>query len=107
MKGVLVVGFIFMLGMTSRVNPAETDQPLGENVYRENCAACHGTKGDGKGPEAARLATKPRNFISGIYKFRTTPSGSLPTDQDIFRTITRGVRTTSMLPQLQLSERET
>src|SRR6266567_1951483 len=79
---------------------------LGERIYQENCAACHGEKGDGKGPQADRLKTKPRDFTTGIYKFRSTPSGSLPLDQDIFKTISRGVRGTSMLAQLQLSEQE-
>jgi cytochrome c oxidase cbb3-type subunit I/II len=85
---------------------AEEDLKLGERIYQENCAACHGDKGDGKGPEAHRFKIKPRDFTAGIYKFRSTPSGSLPLDQDIFRTVTRGVRGTSMLAQLQLSEQE-
>jgi cytochrome c oxidase cbb3-type subunit I/II len=78
----------------------------GEGVYLESCAACHGQRGDGKGPEANRLKTKPRDFTGGIYKFRSTPSGSLPLDEDIFRTISRGVRTTSMLAQLHLAEKD-
>ena len=78
----------------------------GERIYLENCAACHGQRGDGKGAEADKLKTKPRDFTGGIYKFRSTPSGSLPLDEDIFRTISRGVRTTSMLAQLHLSENE-
>jgi mono/diheme cytochrome c family protein len=85
---------------------AQSEVKLGEKIYRENCAACHGEKGDGNGPEAQRLKTKPRDFTNGIYQFRSTPSGSLPLDQDIFRTITRGIRGTSMLAQLQLSESE-
>jgi cytochrome c oxidase cbb3-type subunit 2 len=85
---------------------AEDDLKIGERVYQENCAACHSEKGDGKGPLAERLKTKPRDFTIGIYKFSSTPSGSLPLDEDIFRTISRGVRGTSMLAQLQLSERE-
>jgi len=90
----------------ARVARAETDIKLGERIYLENCAACHGQKGDGKGPEADRLKTKPRDFTTGQYKFRSTPSGSLPRDEDIFRTVSRGVRTTSMLAQLHLSEKE-
>jgi cytochrome c oxidase cbb3-type subunit 2 len=72
----------------------------------ENCAVCHGRKGDGKGLAADRLKTKPRDFTTGQYKFQSTASGSLPLDEDIFRTISQGVRTTSMLAQLHLSERE-
>src|SRR5215471_14383376 len=85
---------------------AQTNVKLGQRVYEQNCAACHGDKGDGKGPQADKVKTKPRDFTGGIYKFRSTPSGSLPLDQDIFRTISRGVRGTSMLAQLQLSEQE-
>jgi len=90
----------------ARVARAETDIKLGERIYLENCAACHGDKGDSKGPQADKLKTKARDFTGGIYKFRSTPSGSLPLDQDIFKTISRGVRGTSMLAQLQLSEQE-
>jgi mono/diheme cytochrome c family protein len=85
---------------------AAADHQLGEKIYLENCAACHGQKGDGKGSEADRLKTKPRDFTTGNYKFRSTPSGSLPLDQDIFRAISHGVRATSMLAQLHLSENE-
>ena len=85
---------------------AQSEIKVGEKIYLENCAACHGQKGDGKGPEANRLKIKPRDFTTGIYKFRSTPSGSLPQDKDIFRTVSRGVRTTSMLAQLQLSENQ-
>jgi cytochrome c oxidase cbb3-type subunit 2 len=85
---------------------AQTEMQVGEKIYLENCAACHGQRGDGKGPEAHRLKTKPRDFTTGTYKFRSTPSGSLPLDDDIFGSISRGVRTTSMLAQLHLSVEE-
>jgi cytochrome c oxidase cbb3-type subunit 2 len=105
----LILG-AFALGKPLHRNPpdawAQENVKLGEKLYQENCAACHGTKGDGQGPEAHRLKTKPRDFTTSIYKFRSTPSGSLPKDDDIFRTISRGVRGTSMLAQLHLSERE-
>jgi cytochrome c oxidase cbb3-type subunit 2 len=115
MKRILVLGFVLMLSPVSlgqvnsgilAVAQAEEDLTLGKNVYRANCEACHGEKGDGNGPQADRLKTKPRDFTKGIYKFRSTPSGSLPLDQDMYRTVSGGVRATSMLPQLQLSERE-
>lgn len=112
---VVSVGLVLMAGGyaaykcaydATRAVWAGDDLKLGKKVYRENCAACHGERGDGEGPEAHRLKTKPRDFTTGIYKFRSTPSGSPPLDQDIFRAITRGVRGTSMLAQLQLSESE-
>ena len=113
MKHILLAGLFLMFSAVSveevdygisRVARMEEDLALGESVYRENCVACHGEKGDGKGPQAYRLRTKPRDFTKGIYKFRSTPSGSLPLDKDVYRTITQGVRGTSMLAQLQLSE---
>jgi len=37
------------------------------------------------------LAPQPRDFTAGIYKFRSTASGEMPLDDDLFRTVTRGV----------------
>lgn len=34
----------------------------GQGYYIENCVACHGVKGDGKGPRAYFILPKPRNF---------------------------------------------
>lgn len=42
------------------------------------------------------LFPKPRDFTRGIYRFKTTESGSLPFDRDIFRTVSAGVQGTSM-----------
>jgi len=67
-------------------------------LYRARCAVCHGPEGRGDGPAAALLTPRPRDFTSGVYKFRSTPSGSLPTEADLFRTITRGLPGTSMPP---------
>jgi len=79
----------------------------GERVYQEHCANCHGTGGDGQGPVAADLSTRPQNFTKGVYKFRSTPSGELPTDEDLLRTISVGIPGTAMesykdLPQSDL-----
>lgn len=79
---------------------------IGRRSYAENCAGCHGPAGDGQGPAADLLIVKPRDFTSGTYKFRSTPDGSLPTDEDLYRTITRGVNRTAMpgfplLPELE------
>jgi cytochrome c oxidase cbb3-type subunit I/II len=69
---------------------------LGEEVFTDHCVGCHGRRGDGAGPAATFLSPLPRDFTTGVFKFRSTPSGGLPTDGDLYRTITRGVRWTAM-----------
>ncbi len=68
----------------------------GRAVYHKYCVGCHGPTGKGDGPAARRLLTKPRDFTSGIYKFRSTDSSSLPLEADLHRTITRGVARVGM-----------
>jgi len=69
---------------------------LGKKVYEENCAVCHGTRGIGDGPASLFLYPKPRNLVSGEYKFKTTLSDESPTDADLYRTVTRGMANTAM-----------
>lgn len=78
----------------------------GRKVYVRRCIGCHGDTGDGRGPVAKFLSTKPRVFKDGIFKFRTTLSGSIPTDADLYRTITMGVRGTAMPPWHELTEKD-
>lgn len=68
----------------------------GKAAYDIYCIGCHGEHGDGRGPAAERLITKPRDFTSGVYKFRSTDSSSLPLESDLHRTITRGLAQVSM-----------
>ena len=70
----------------------------GKTVYLQNCQACHGEKGDGKGDAAAFLAPKPRNFVQANYRLRSTPTGQLPTDVDLFRAVSLGMPGTPMPP---------
>ncbi|RMF82267.1 MAG: hypothetical protein D6739_08440, partial [Nitrospirae bacterium] len=65
---------------------------LGKRVYRQYCVECHGEKGDGLGESAKELGLVCRDFTLAVFKFRTTPSGYLPTDEDLYRTITHGIR---------------
>src|SRR5213593_4064914 len=86
----------------------QTDSQIawGEAVYQRRCGGCHGVKGDGNGPVATFLNPRPRNFTIGAFKFRSTPSGSLPTDGDLYRTLTRGVRWTAMPTWHELPEKD-
>lgn len=68
----------------------------GKVIYYKRCSFCHGLTGDGDGSAAHQLTPRPRDFTKGLYKFRTTNSGELPTDEDLFRVISRGLTGTAM-----------
>ena len=68
----------------------------GRNIYLHMCVYCHGRDGNGGGTATDYLYPWPRDFRKGIFKFRTTPTGTLPRDEDLYRTIIRGVPGTSM-----------
>ncbi|MFQ5596892.1 MAG: c-type cytochrome [Nitrospiria bacterium] len=70
----------------------------GKGVYFRKCVWCHGPDGAGDGPSAIRLATKPRNFNQGTFKIRHTASGDLPTDEDLFNSVTHGLPGSVMPP---------
>ncbi len=78
----------------------------GKRVYEENCGVCHGLSGDGQGMAAHMFQPPPRDFREGKYKFRSTPTGSLPLDSDLVRSVKSGVRGTAMIPQDHLSDEE-
>jgi cytochrome c oxidase cbb3-type subunit 2 len=68
----------------------------GKEVYQRRCLGCHGVAGDGNGPAATFMyRQRPRNFQAAVFKFRLTKE-PIPTDGDLLRTITRGVRGTAM-----------
>lgn len=79
---------------------------LGQRVYLDHCAICHGFAGDGRGHAADHFATAPRDFTAGRYKIRSTASGQVPTDDDLVRSVVRGLPGTGMVPQDHLSETE-
>jgi cytochrome c oxidase cbb3-type subunit I/II len=78
----------------------------GKEVYLRRCVGCHGEKGDGNGPAATFLNPRPRDFRDAVFKFRVTPSGALPTEGDLYRTITRGIRGTAMPPWHEIPEKD-
>lgn len=77
----------------------------GERVYHAQCAGCHGLAGDGSGPASRFLDPRPRNFRRGKFKFTTTPSGSRPRREDLFRTVTEGL-VGSAMPRFHLLPEE-
>jgi mono/diheme cytochrome c family protein len=95
-------------GAPARPRPAETAalRETGARVYQQRCAACHGRRGDGRGWTARSLPVPPRDFTAGVYKLRSTPTGSIPTEDDLFRTISRGMHGTPMMSWRGLPENE-
>jgi mono/diheme cytochrome c family protein len=81
---------------SSHSHSGSEKQTLGETVYKHMCVYCHGSDGNGGGKATAYLYPWPRDFRKGVFKHRSTPSGALPLDKDIFQTISRGVPGTSM-----------
>ena len=76
---------------------------LGQETYTAKCSACHGTEGDGKGEAAYLLYPRPRDFTRGEYRLVSTWD-SVPTDEDLFRTISRGMPGSAMPSWAHLEE---
>ncbi len=74
--------------------------------YRRYCTGCHGDYGDGEGENAQWIDPKPRNFTLGQFKCRSTPTGTLPTDDDLYNTIGRGIVNSNMPQWLPLTDDE-
>lgn len=88
------------------VLPERAQFELGAYVFERNCAVCHGPRGDGQGEMAATLIPKPRSFRSGVFKYRSTPPGKLPTNDDLARIIRGGLSGTAMGMFTQLRDDE-
>jgi len=84
------------LGMEAHVGKLRGHAQDAATNYRRYCAGCHGDLGDGEGENAVWLDPKPRNFTLATFKCRSTPSGSLPTDEDLYNTVGRGLETSNM-----------
>ncbi len=87
-------------------DPASKDIEAGRGIYQKSCVHCHGPEGRGDGPAAPFMNARPRDFTQGWFKIRTTPTGELPTDEDIFKTITMGMPGTAMPDWKNLSRKE-
>lgn len=101
-----ILGFLpWQLGVGQQESTATPENiSAGRATYERSCAYCHGLAGDGEGPATPFLDVPPRDFTTGIYKFRSTASGQLPTDWDLMRTLTKGIHGTSMVNWNALAE---
>jgi cytochrome c oxidase cbb3-type subunit 2 len=70
----------------------------GKQLYYRYCWGCHGFRGDGNGENwlptgsflEPYLNIQPRIFTAATFKCRSTPTGTLPTDEDLYNAIKRG-----------------
>lgn len=86
--------------------PTDKLRMRGRSLYDARCADCHGERGDGRGPLADKVQPRPTDFRRAVYKVRSTPTGSLPTPQDIFQSLSRGHHGTAMKPWEILASRD-
>ncbi len=76
---------------------------LGKATYQRQCAACHGLEGRGDGEAAFLLYPKPRDFVAARYRLVSTWE-RVPTDEDLFTTISRGMPGSAMPSWAHLPE---
>ena len=107
MKRILLLTAVLVLTATLAwaADPAP-DLEAGKQAYMDNCARCHGPAGAGDGRDSARMFPRPRKLSEGVFKFRTTASGTPPTDEDLFQTISNGLPG-SRMPDFQRLPEET
>jgi cytochrome c oxidase cbb3-type subunit 2 len=82
--------------MESHIGKLTGHSNAGKELYFRYCWGCHGFRGDGNGENAAYMNPTPRNFVAASFKCRSTVTGTLPTDQDLYNSIGRGFNTTKM-----------
>lgn len=68
----------------------------GKKLYRRYCIGCHGSLGDGNGENAQWIDPKPRDFVAATFKCRSTLTGTLPTDEDLYKSVGRGFTNSNM-----------
>src|SRR5258708_7407964 len=87
----------------------------GKQLYYRFCWGCHGFRGDGGGenwlptgsyPTQPYLNIQPRNFDAAVFKCRSTATGTLPLDQDLYNSVGRGFVMTNMPAWISLTNQK-
>lgn len=95
--GVLIVAVASSLGaQEAHVGNLTGHADAGKKLYKRFCIGCHGERGDGVGDNAPFLEPKPRDFTAATFKCRSTLTGNLPTDEDLYKSVVRGFNTSAM-----------
>src|ERR1700674_572794 len=101
--------------MEVHVGKATGHADPGKQLYFRFCWGCHGFRGDGNGENwlptgsyatEPYLNIQPRNLAAAVFKCRSTPTGTLPTDQDLFNAVGRGFVMTNMPSWMSLTDQQ-
>jgi len=81
-------------------------EAAGKQLYFRYCWGCHGFHGDGNGENGPYLNILPRNFVAATFKCRSTPTGTLPTDEDLYDSLGRGFTNSNMPAWISLTKQQ-
>lgn len=95
-RAAVLAACVFLLAALPAAAQQEQPEDAGKAVYSAHCAQCHGSEGDGRGHASDVVFPRPRDFTSGMFKFRTTESGEPPTRENLIQIVARGMPGTSM-----------
>ena len=111
----LAIALMMFVGSTALLHaqPGEAGKPRateallkrGEALFKKHCSSCHGDRGAGDGPAAYLLNPKPRDISLGSFRLISTDN-VVPTDEDLFRVISRGMPGSAMPPWGHLSAKD-
>jgi cytochrome c oxidase cbb3-type subunit 2 len=110
-KLAFIAGAILAVAISSpaqeaRIGKWDGHPDAGKQLFFRYCWGCHGFRGDGNGENGPYLNILPRNFVAATFKCRSTPTGTLPTNEDLFDSITRGFYTTYMPAWMTLTHQQ-
>jgi high-affinity iron transporter len=103
---VAFVGFCFLgtvLGQTPKP-PKKTKDLVnaGRTLFEQNCAACHGSKGDGRGVAGSALNPHPADFTKPLKNWPNSKGDP----QKIFEEISKGIHNSAMVGWTQFSDEQ-
>lgn len=90
---------ITIVALAWLATPASADERAarhGAHEFTRYCVSCHGYAGDGNGKTGEQFDAVATDFTRGVYKCRSTPTGTLPTDEDLRRSIVHGLSDSGM-----------
>jgi len=101
---ILLAAPLLVSAQDAHIGKYEGNVGAGKQLYFRYCWGCHGFRGDGNGENAQYLNILPRNFVAATFKCRSTVTGTLPTDEDLFNSIKRGFNNSNMPSWITLTD---